>query len=92
MRFDKRFCARTAVIAGLVAASVSVFGPSPVHAQTTAQPQGTVRRMSIDDAVATALEQTRMINLMDNMRMGDGDQQPLEGFLGRAVPEMGHPK
>src|SRR6188508_1593567 len=31
--------------------------------------------------VATALEQTRMINLMDNMRMGD--QQPLEGFLGR---------
>ena len=42
--------------------------------------------------VATALEQTRMINLMDNMRMGSGDQQPLEGFLGRAVPEMGHPK
>jgi hypothetical protein len=25
------------------------------------------------------------------MRMG-GDQQPLEGFLGRVVPEMGHPK
>lgn len=42
--------------------------------------------------VADALAQTRMINLMDNMRMGDGDQQPLEGFLGRAVPEMGHPK
>ena len=42
--------------------------------------------------VATALEQTRMINLMDNMRMGDGGQQPLEGFLGRGVPEMGHPK
>jgi len=41
--------------------------------------------------VATALEQTRMINLMDNMRMG-GDQQPLEGFLGHVVPEMGHPK
>jgi uncharacterized protein (TIGR01244 family) len=41
--------------------------------------------------VADALTQTRMINLMDNMRMG-GDQQPLEGFLGRAVPEMGHPK
>ena len=41
--------------------------------------------------VATALEQTRMINLMDNMRMG-GDQQPLEGFLGRVVSEMGHPK
>jgi len=41
--------------------------------------------------VATALAQTRRINLMDNMRMG-ADQQPLEGFLGRQVPEMGHPK
>src|SRR5689334_19417837 len=41
--------------------------------------------------VADALTQTRMINLMDNMRMG-GDQQPLEGFLGRPIPEMGHPK
>ena len=42
--------------------------------------------------VSDALAQTRMINLMDNMRMGNSDQQPLEGFLGRAVPEMGHPK
>jgi uncharacterized protein (TIGR01244 family) len=41
--------------------------------------------------VATALAQARLINLMDDMRMG-GDQQPLEGFLGRVVPEMGHPK
>jgi uncharacterized protein (TIGR01244 family) len=41
--------------------------------------------------VATALAQTRRINLMDDMRMGV-DQQPLEGFLGHAVPEMGHPK
>ena len=41
--------------------------------------------------VATALTQTRMINLMDDRRMG-GEQQPLEGFLGRVVPEMGHPK
>jgi uncharacterized protein (TIGR01244 family) len=41
--------------------------------------------------VATALAQARLINLMDDTRMG-GDQQPLEGFLGRAVPEMGHPK
>ena len=67
MRFDQRFCARTAVTAGLFAAAVSVFGPSPVHAQTTpAMPatvqsstgqQGPVRRMGIDDAVATALEQ-----------------------------------
>jgi outer membrane protein len=63
MRLDKRFCARTAVAAGLVASAVSVFGLSPVHAQTTptmppASQQGTtVRRMNIDDAVATALEQ-----------------------------------
>jgi uncharacterized protein (TIGR01244 family) len=41
--------------------------------------------------VATALTQTRMINLMDNMRMGNSPQQPLEGFLGREVPEMAHP-
>jgi len=33
--------------------------------------------------VATALAQTRQINLMDDMRMGD--QQPLEGFLVRKV-------
>ena len=60
MRFDQRFCARTAVTAGLLAAVVSVFGPSPVHAQTTpAQPPASqpIVRMSIDDAVATALEQ-----------------------------------
>jgi uncharacterized protein (TIGR01244 family) len=42
--------------------------------------------------VAMALTQARLINLMDDMRMGGGDQQPLEGFLGRVVPEMGHPK
>lgn len=41
--------------------------------------------------VATALSQARSINLMDEMRMA-GDKQPLEGFLGRVVPEMGHPK
>jgi uncharacterized protein (TIGR01244 family) len=41
--------------------------------------------------VATALAQTRMINLMDDMPMGTG-QPPLEGFLGHVVPEMGHPK
>ena len=75
MRFDKRFCARMAVAAGMVASAVSVFGLVPVHAQTTPAPgprdavfasrggsmpaaaQGPVRRMSIDDAVATALEQ-----------------------------------
>jgi uncharacterized protein (TIGR01244 family) len=41
--------------------------------------------------VATALAQARSINLMDDMRMS-GDRQPLEGFLGRVVPEMAHPK
>ncbi len=41
--------------------------------------------------VATVLAQARAINLMDDMRMG-ADQQPLEGFLGHPVPEMGHPK
>jgi uncharacterized protein (TIGR01244 family) len=40
--------------------------------------------------VTTALSQARQINLMDDMRMSA--QQPLEGFLGHAVPEMGHPK
>jgi uncharacterized protein (TIGR01244 family) len=40
--------------------------------------------------VETVLAQTRAINLMDTMRMGV-DQQPLEGFLGRSIPEMGHP-
>jgi len=40
---------------------------------------------------ATALQQARMINLMDDMRM-DGDTQPVEGFLGRNLPEVGHGK
>ena len=61
MRLNKRFCARAAVTAGLVAAMVSVFGPGPVHAQTkpTLPPQAgaTERPMTIDDAVAMALEQ-----------------------------------
>lgn len=60
MRFDQRFCARAVVTAGFVATIVSGFGLSPVHAQTTATTppaQGPVRRMSIDDAVATAIEQ-----------------------------------
>ncbi len=40
--------------------------------------------------VATVLAQTRKINLRDERPFGD--QQPLEGFLGRPVPEMEHPK
>ena len=41
--------------------------------------------------VAKALAQARTINLMDDMRM-DGDSQPVESFLGRTLPEVGHPK
>jgi uncharacterized protein (TIGR01244 family) len=44
-----------------------------------------------DVPVATALAQTRMINLMDDMRT-DGERQPVEAFLGRTLPEVGHGK
>jgi hypothetical protein len=44
-----------------------------------------------DVPVARALDQARMINLMDGMRM-DGDRQPVESFLDRSLPEVGHPK
>ncbi|HEX4347567.1 MAG TPA: hypothetical protein VHZ73_08340, partial [Vicinamibacterales bacterium] len=40
---------------------------------------------------ATAVAQARTINLMDDMRMGNG-QPPLEMFLGHPVPEMAHPQ
>ena len=40
--------------------------------------------------VTTALTQARQINLRDERPMSA--QQPLEGFLGRVVPEMAHPK
>lgn len=40
--------------------------------------------------VETVLAQTRSINLLDERPFGN--QQPLEGFLGRVVPEMAHPK
>lgn len=40
--------------------------------------------------VTTALAQARQINLRDERPMSA--QQPLEGFLGRVVPEMAHPK
>jgi uncharacterized protein (TIGR01244 family) len=43
-----------------------------------------------DVPVATALKQTRLINLMDDMR-SDGERQPVEAFLGRALPQVGHP-
>ena len=41
--------------------------------------------------VETALAEARSINLMDDMR-SDGERQPVELFLGRAVPEVGHGK
>lgn len=39
--------------------------------------------------VSTVLAQTRSINLRDDQPFGN--QQPLEGFLGRTIPEMAHP-
>jgi uncharacterized protein (TIGR01244 family) len=45
------------------------------------------RQVPID----VALTQTRAINLMDDIRMNDG-KQPLEEFLARAVPGLGHPR
>ena len=44
-----------------------------------------------DIPAAKALQQARVINLMDDMRM-DGATQPVEAFLGRSLPEVGHPK
>ena len=40
--------------------------------------------------VAAALAQTRSINLRDEAPFGS--QQPIEGFLGRTVPELARPK
>jgi uncharacterized protein (TIGR01244 family) len=41
--------------------------------------------------VETALANARAINLMDTMRMGSGSRQPVEDFLNRPVPQVGHP-
>src|ERR1051326_7013939 len=41
--------------------------------------------------VDTALNYARSINLMDDMRMGTGDKQPVEQLLGRSLPQVGHP-
>ena len=61
MRVQNGFRAQSVLMATLALAGLSVFGVSAVRAQTppTAQPaaaQGPVRRISIDDAVALALE------------------------------------
>ena len=40
--------------------------------------------------VTTALAQARSINLRDDAPFGG--QQPIEGFLGRTIPELAKPK
>jgi uncharacterized protein (TIGR01244 family) len=41
--------------------------------------------------VEAALANARAINLMDNHRMGGNGRQPVEDFLGRSLPTLGHP-
>jgi outer membrane protein len=92
MRFDKRFCARTAIIAGLAASVVSGFGLTPVHAQTrptvppAAQAGTTPRQMSIDDAVAMALEQNLDLQVQRiNPQLRDLD---IAGFRANYTPTI----
>ena len=42
--------------------------------------------------VETALSNARAINLMDDHRMGPNGRQPIESFLDRTLPTLGHPK
>ena len=44
-----------------------------------------------DLPVATALDQARKINLMDDMR-SEGERQPVEDLLGRSLSEIKHGK
>lgn len=46
------------------------------------------RGVSVDSALANA----RAINLMDQHRMGQNGRQPVEDFLDRALPSLGHPR
>lgn len=58
MRHEKRFARTTAALAAVV--SLSVFGAEPVRAQTPGADQrgsGPIRHLTIDEAVALALEQ-----------------------------------
>jgi outer membrane protein TolC len=57
MRVLNRFCAHSAAVALAATTWLSVFGVAPVRAQTPAAPaQSDIRRISIDEAVALALE------------------------------------
>lgn len=56
MRVPNGFRAQSMIVATLMAAGLSAFGAIPVRAQTPGADQSQVRRVSIDDAVALALE------------------------------------
>ncbi len=45
------------------------------------------RGIPVDSALANA----RAINLMDDHRMGSNGRQPVEDFLGKSLPTLGHP-
>jgi uncharacterized protein (TIGR01244 family) len=45
------------------------------------------RGVPVDSALANA----RAINLMDDHRMGSNGRQPVEDFLGKSLPTLGHP-
>jgi len=45
------------------------------------------RGIPVDSALANA----RAINLMDDHRMGSNGRQPVEDFLDKALPTLGHP-
>jgi len=47
-----------------------------------------VRGVPVDSALANA----RAINLMDTHRMGQNGRQPVEDFLDRTLPTLGHPE
>jgi len=42
-------------------------------------------------AIEAALANARAINLMDEHRMGSNGRQPVEDFLDKALPTLGHP-
>ena len=75
--------------------------PLDVFVETTDEPvaepglwrAGVSRRAAAArDDVETALTNARAINLMDDHRMGPSGRQPVEDFLDRTLPTLGHPK